>query len=194
MVLSVNLPFARADEPVELTPYQLVEQLTLQVLSVVRESKDSLGSDPESFYQSISDVLSPFVAFDYISDGVMGRYAKEATIDQRRRFSLSFKSDMMSTYAKGMVAFGDDKVEVIHPEQSITEQSRVSVKQKVYTEKGDHEVIYSMGKSKNTGKWLLLNVVIDGVNLGSTFRSQFSQAMQKEGDLEAVIANWSVES
>jgi len=51
-----------------------------------------------------------------------------------------------------------------------------------------------MGKKKATGEWKLLNVTLDGINLGSTFRSQFAQAMKKAGDVESVIVNWSSRS
>ena len=40
----------------------------------------------------------------------------------------------------------------------------------------------------------LVNVVLNGINLGITFRTQFYQAMKKsDGDLDLVIAEWSAE-
>ena len=47
-----------------------------------------------------------------------------------------------------------------------------------------------MGKSRKDNQWKLLNVIINGVNLGNTFRSQFDQAMKKEANLDRVIDNW----
>lgn len=178
----------------EQTPHQLVEDVTAGVLQVVQEKKDLLDEQPEEFYQAVSDVLSPVIAFDYIARGVMGRYAKQATAEQRQRFSQAFQSDLINTYAKGMVAFGEERIEVLPPEGDIAGQKRVSVIQKVYTAEGENVVAYTMGKSKKTNEWKLLNVVINGVNLGQTFRSQFSQAMQEAGDLEQVISNWSAQS
>jgi phospholipid transport system substrate-binding protein len=46
-----------------------------------------------------------------------------------------------------------------------------------------------MGKNRE-GEWKLINVVLNGINLGKTFRSQFMQAMKKQGDLNQVIAEW----
>ncbi|MEL7399164.1 MAG: ABC transporter substrate-binding protein, partial [Pseudomonadota bacterium] len=112
----------------------------------------------------------------------------------RQRFSQVFQSDLISTYAKGMAAFGDERIEVLPPTQDIEGQKRVNVIQKVYTENGENTVSYTMGFSKKTSEWKLLNVVINGVNLGATFRSQFAQAMQKAGDLDVVIKEWSAQS
>jgi phospholipid transport system substrate-binding protein len=178
----------------EQTPHQLVEDVTAGVLQVVKDKKDLLDEQPEEFYQAVSDVLSPVIAFDYIARGVMGRYAKQATAEQRQRFSQAFQSDLINTYAKGMVAFGEERIEVLPPEGDIVGQKRVSVIQKVYTAEGENVVAYTMGKSKKTNEWKLLNVVINGVNLGQTFRSQFAQAMQEAGDLEQVISDWSAQS
>ena len=192
VLFGANITLATAQEMLEQTPHQLVTQLSSQVLQVVNDQKDVLDENPEAFYQAISDVLDSYIAFDYIAKGVMGRYAKEATAEQRTRFSQSFKNDMMNTYAKGMIAFSDNRLEVLPAAEELLNQNRVSVIQKVYAAESEHTVAYSMGKSKETNRWMLLNVVIDGINLGSTFRSQFSQAMQSKGDLDEVIASWSV--
>ena len=188
-----NYTLAVTEDMVEQTPHQLVTQLSYEVLQVVNDKKYVLDENPEDFNQAISNVLESYIAFDYIAKGVMGRYAKEATAEQRMRFSQSFKNDMMNTYAKGRVAFSDNRLEVLPAAEESLNQSRVSVIQKVYGVDSEHTVAYSMGKSKTTNRWMLLNVVIDGINLGSTFRSQFAQAMQSKGDLEVVIASWSVE-
>ena len=48
-----------------------------------------------------------------------------------------------------------------------------------------------MGRRKTDPNWKLINVVLDGVNLGKTFRSQFAQAVKEhEGNLDAAIAGW----
>ncbi len=178
----------------EQTPHELVESVTADVLQVVRDNQEVLDQSPKEFYAAVNDVLSPVIAFDYIARSVMGRYAKQATADQRQRFSQVFQSDLISTYAKGMAAFGDERIEVLPPTQDIEGQKRVNVIQKVYTENGENTVSYTMGFSKKTSEWKLLNVVINGVNLGATFRSQFAQAMQKAGDLDVVIKEWSAQS
>ena len=49
----------------------------------------------------------------------------------------------------------------------------------------------TMAKNRNTGEWKLINVVLNGINLGKTFRSQFAQAYkQYGGNLDKVIDHW----
>jgi phospholipid transport system substrate-binding protein len=48
---------------------------------------------------------------------------------------------------------------------------------------------------KKTGQWMVVNVVINGINLGKTFRNQFVQSAQRAGgDVDQVINGWSSES
>ncbi len=172
-------------------PHSVVAQATGQVLSVVESKGALLERDPEAFYREIGTILEPVVAFDYIAYGVMGSFAKQASAAQRRRFSEVFQTSMITTYAKGMAVYANQEIEIVPPEQDYSEQRKASVVQKLRGDGSVHTVVYSMGKSKRDNQWKLLNVIIDGVNLGTTFRAQFAQAMKKHADIDQVIANWS---
>jgi len=175
-------------------PHAVVAGVTERVLSVVRENRALLEIEPDAYFAAVGEVLGPIVAFDYIAKGVMGRFAKQATPEQRKRFSDAFQGDLISTYAKGLAAYADQDIRVLAPEGDISALSMVSVRQEVATEEGKHLLVYKMGRKKATGEWKMLNVTLDGINLGSTFRSQFAQAMKKAGDVETVIVNWSSRS
>ena len=48
---------------------------------------------------------------------------------------------------------------------------------------------------KKTGEWMVVNVVINGINLGKTFRNQFVQSAQRSGgNIDQVISGWSSDS
>jgi len=175
-------------------PQEVVELMTADILVVVKEQRYLLDENPGDFYQAVSEVLSPIVAFNYIAKGVMGKYAKQATPAQRQRFSDVFQMNLISTYAKGMAVYGDQEVIVEPLDGEIGARRKVSIIQKVRGEDGENTVSYTMGKSKGSGEWKLLNVIINGINLGNTFRSQFAQAMKKKGDLDTVIDSWSSSS
>ena len=51
-------------------------------------------------------------------------------------------------------------------------------------------VIYQMARDRD-GRWQLRNLVVENVNLGQIYRSQFEAAARRyDGDLDAVIDNW----
>ena len=53
-----------------------------------------------------------------------------------------------------------------------------------------YPITYKVRKGKNQ-EWLIINIVVNGVNLGLTFRNQF-QALAKEHNenIDAIIKNW----
>lgn len=175
-------------------PREVVEHMTVDILQVLKDKRHLLDEQPEAFYGAVSDVLSPIVAFEYIAKGVMGKYGKQATAEQKQRFSDVFQMNLISTYAKGMAVYGDQEVVVEPLDGEVGSRRKVSVLQTVRGEDGENTVAYTMGKSKDSGEWMLLNVTINGINLGITFRSQFAQAMKKKGDLDEVINGWSASS
>ena len=68
--------------------------------------------------------------------------------------------------------------------------TRHIVKQEVAIEGATHKLDYTMRKEKS-GEWKLINVVLNGVNLGQSFSGQFKASLKKyNGDIDKVIANW----
>ena len=69
--------------------------------------------------------------------------------------------------------------------------NKASGKQLVYSGQPEpYVLIYQMGRA-NSGEWQLRNIVIEGVNLGEIYRSQFEASARKNnGDLNAVIDSW----
>ena len=44
---------------------------------------------------------------------------------------------------------------------------------------------------KNDKDWKIVNIIINGVNLGLTFRNQFQAlAVSQNGDIDATLSNW----
>ena len=62
--------------------------------------------------------------------------------------------------------------------------------QEVSDKGATHKLSYTL-KLNDAGEWKLINVVLNGVNLGESFTSQFDQAMIKNNkDVDKVIATW----
>lgn len=188
-----------------LTAHQTVEQTTSRVMTLIEEANTYYEEDPERFFSEIGSILDDVVDFKSFARGVMGPYAskkyymqlaskeeKKAFRAQVTRFAGTFKEGLVQTYAKGLLAFGGTKIEVVPPGQE-TQGNSVTVLQKIYGEADKpYEVLYKMRRNKK-GIWKLRNVTIEAVNLGKVYQGQFISAVkQYEGDLDKVIENWSV--
>ncbi|MFA0790694.1 phospholipid-binding protein MlaC [Microbulbifer echini] len=185
VLVSAVVPAANADQ----NPYVMIEGVSEKLLGVIRSNGQYANTDPQRYYSAIEGVLTPVVDFDFIARGVMGRYAKQATATQRSRFASAFRRDLVATFARGVANFGDLDVKVVNPGTQPS-GNRVNVLQEVRSKEGITKVSYTLVRNR-AGQWKLINVILNGVNLGKTFRSQFSQSMQTYGDIDKVISNWS---
>jgi len=165
--------FAEGDAGSEVaggTPHQLVESVTVQLLETIEVHRNTFGDDPEEFFTALDGLLQDVIDFEWIAYKVMGSYGKKATPDQRSRFARTFRCELIETYGRGLVAYGEQNIVVVPPKEDINGQRKVKVVQEIHGS----------------------DVVINGINLGKTFRNQFVQRAKKYGgDIDEVINNWS---
>ena len=183
--------------------YTVVQNTTVAVMDVVVAADEYVDADPERYYQAVHEVLDPVIDYRGFARSVMGDYAKsdryrsldEAGRAQLReqldRFTEVMRLSLVRTYSKGLLAFGGSRIEVVQPVSDVSGESRLSVRQLIYSENPEpYVMLYQMGLNK-AGSWKLRNVIIESVNLGEIYRNQFQAAARKQnGDLDRVIDSW----
>jgi phospholipid transport system substrate-binding protein len=174
-------------------PRVLIRQTADTLIAVIKEGKTYFDKDPQRFYASVEKVLDPTIDFDTFSRGVMAVYYKRATPAQRDQFEATFKSGLIRTYGKALLDFGDESIAVLPSERPSKQPDRDSVKMEVRSKEGKiYPVIYSMRLGED-GSWRMYNIIINGINIGLTYRNQFASAMnapENKGSLDAVINGW----
>tara|TARA_B100000902_G_scaffold261237_1_gene247522 strand:- start:30 stop:680 length:651 start_codon:yes stop_codon:yes gene_type:complete len=200
------IPLMSLAESENSDPRLVVASATDRVMNIVRDARNYYHDNPEKYYQSIKGELNDFVDFRGFARGVMGRYATSARyrdLDesgrktlkaQLDRFSEVVRESLVRTYSKGLLAFGGSRIELDFTSEIALEKTKVSVRQFIYSEKPEpYVVVYQMRKTKD-GSWKLRNMIVEEVNLGQIFRSQFEAAvLENDGDLDKVISNWILE-
>ena len=199
-VLLLVVASAQASTEETIAPDTLVQHVTdvlLTDISTYRDKMESAGQESEKqvlledFFGRITATLEPVVDFNWISLNVMGPFRKQATGEQRTQFREIFKRGLVETYGRGLLTYSDQEI-VVHPlEDGEVDKRKVVVNQEIRGVDQSYPLQYSMGLNRD-GEWKVINVIINGINLGKTFRNQFTQAAKKyDGDLDKVIANWS---
>lgn len=174
-------------------PKQAVQAATDELLTKLEEVKPLYSENPEQFYAAIDEALGPFVDFDGFSRGVMAKYYRRATDEQKTRFSETFRTALIRTYGKALVEFDNQKVVVLEPTLDPKREGRATIGLEIH---GANNAIYPVEYtlSLEDNRWLLRNVSIEGINIGLQFRSQFASFMsQYRNDIDQVIANWTVD-
>lgn len=195
-----------AQEP---TAEEALKKTTDQVLTVIEEASDYVREDPDRYYRRVNEVLDSAVDFRGFARGVMGDYASSEryrTLDeagreklrvQLDRFTEAMRDGLVRTYSRGLLAFGGSRVELDRERSTGGDDasaSRATLRQLIYSDGSEpYVVVYQMAKDRD-GKWLMRNLIVENVNLGQIYRSQFEAAARKfDGDLDKVIADWEIE-
>ena len=169
---------------------EYVEKIHEDIVLVVRAKQGIYEENPEEFIKAISFALQPLVDFKRISRNVMGRYYKDANKEQIEKFNKVFKASLLETYSKTLAEFKDEEILVSSQVKKSPKGNGEKVSLQIVTSTKIYPAVYDMYRNKQ-GQWKLINIVINGVNLGLTFRNQFYSLMEKEGNnLDVVIEKW----
>jgi len=170
--------------------HEYVEKVHDNIIEVIKSEQKTFDKDPDGFVESISDALSPLVNFRRISQLVMGKYYKEASAEQRNQFKIIFRSSLLNTYAKTLAEFRNEEIRILPPKGEPTRNNRQKVYLVIVTDTKTYPGAYSMYLDTNLD-WKLINITINGVNLGVTFRNQFYALMDKNSlDIDIVLEKW----
>ena len=124
----------------------------------------------------------------------MGPYKKAASTAQRELFIQKFRGGLVETYGRGLIGYGEAEIVLVNKQALKTDQRKVAVKQEIRGSGVVYPLEYHVARKK-TGEWMVINVIINGINLRKVFTSQFVNAAQRaDGDLDSVIAGWATES
>ena len=174
----------------EVSAHEYAERIHNNIIEIIQTKNQLFLEDPDLFTKEISDAFAPIVDFKRISRNVMGKYSKVATNLQQEQFSRAFENSLLDTYASTLVEFKDEKINVIPPKKpsKISDKARVNIE--IVTSSDTYTGRYSMYLDA-AGKWKIINIEINGMNLGKIFRNQFYSLMEKNNeDINLVIQKW----
>ena len=201
------------------TAYEAVFNTTERVMVVLKTADDSTDEGLALYIADLRGVMDDVVDYRGFSRAVMGNFASKRYYmslsdegranlrEQLEAFTEVMSTNLVETYAKGLIAFAQAEIEVVKPEDEVV-GSIESVYQKIKRANDEPYLVeYKMRQAKD-GSWQLVNVIIEDVNLGDIYRSQFdssakrfARALKCESDdsacfeqvVQSVIDNWGKE-
>ena len=172
-------------------PDDAVRIATDELLGLINVHRAGYRSDPEPYFAAVDESMAQFVDYRGIARAVMAGHWSSASEEQRDRFVRTFRHGLVRSYARAMLEFDHREIEVLPVAEEHVRGDRAMVRMRVTAANGrTYPLNYSMAKLDGEA-WKVRNVVVNGVNLGQTYRSQFASAMRSAGGMDAVIENWS---
>ena len=172
-------------------PYIFIDTNAQKMVEVLTADADLFDTNRDEYENKIKIIFEPMIDFRRVSASVMGKkYYLMATPEQRSNFVNIFKDSLLDTYAETLAQWGDSTISTNFPDKLPEEDVlNIEVKQILDTGTSKYPISYKLRKSSEG--WKIVNIIINGVNLGLTFRNQF-QALAKSHDenIEDTLKNW----
>ncbi len=172
-------------------PYIFIDTNAQKMVEVLTAEAELFDTNRDEYENKIKIIFEPMIDFRRVSASVMGKkYYLKATPEQRSNFENIFKDSLLDTYAETLAQWGDSTISTNFPDK-LPEEDVLNIEVKQILDTGTSKYPISYKLRKNSEGWKIVNIIINGVNLGLTFRNQF-QALAKSHDenIEATLENW----
>lgn len=185
ILLLSSLPLISEEDP-----YIFIDSNAQKMVQVLIENKDLFSKDREAYEDKIKEIFDPMIDFRRVAASVMGKkYYQASSPKQRKDFVVIFRNSLLDTYAETLAQWGDQSINTLPGEGDWSGLKSIEVKQMLDTGSSKYPISYKLRKSDD--QWMIVNIIVNGVNLGLTFRNQFQAlANNHDGNIEVILMNW----
>ena len=164
LAILLTMPLVRADDTAE------VMQMVKSNIDIVIDLLRNKEIDKKERNQKIIATINPFFDFRTMARVCLGEtYWKPLSPAERKAFVELFVLRLQESYLEKLDLYTDEEVVV---EDATAVKKRIHVLTRLVTKDDKLEMVYKFYKSKRG--WLVYDVVILGVSVVQTYRSQFS--------------------
>ncbi len=173
----------------ETMPDQLVRTTVGKIAPLFKAQRDVDASDPRRLYAMMDfcEEVLPHIDFRAMSRYALGRYWREATGNQRARFTREFRNLLVRTYGAALQKYSDRQV-IYLPFLGKPGDKTAVVKTEVKQAGGGPNIQINYSFYKVHSIWKMYDISIDGVSLVATYHSTYAELVQKQG-IDALIAS-----
>ncbi len=183
VLVLIGLSFA-ANAKVD--PKVHLEEVTKQISSEILENKDRIKTDADYAKGLIETYLLPVVDTEYMAKRILGReYWTESTEEQRQTFIDQFISLLLNSYAKGLANYEGQPI-TYEDTQYSTSGNTANVRSVIVPQEGEPILIDYRLKLGADDKWLVTDVIIEGVSMAKSYATQYRERIAQIG-IEATL-------
>ncbi len=178
----------------QIPPEQVMSDLSHTMIETLKRDRAEVNAHPQRLFQLVDQVLAPHVDFPRMSGWVLGRYWRQATPEQRKRFIAAFRTMLVRFYTAALLdnpsqldqllAHSDNLITFL-PTRPVTGDTAV-VRSEVHLQ-GGKTVKVAFAVNDRDGAWKVYDVNVEGISLVMNYRASFAEQIQREG-LDGLIA------
>jgi len=162
-----------------LGPDELVKKTAEDVIFAIKADQEIQKGNKEKIYKLAEEKILPNFDFNKVARLVLGRAWRSANEEQKQAFIKEFRTLLLKTYAVALSKYKDQEIK-FKPTRMSGAEEIVIVKSEI-VQSGSQPIRVNYALSQSSGKWLVFDIVIEGVSLVTNYRSQFSSEIKRNG-------------
>lgn len=163
---------------------EMVRETSERMLTALKNEHDALKANPAKLYALTEEIILPHFDFERISSWVLGKYWREATPEQKSRFTQEFRNLLVRTYATAMLEYSGQEIKYL-PFKADAGASTVTVRTEV-VQPGGPTIPINYSLFVKEGEWKVYDVVVENTSLVANYRSSFANEIRQSG-LDSLI-------
>jgi phospholipid transport system substrate-binding protein len=178
LIFALAVPLAHAQAP-DQSPEAMVKQVTNDVLEAIKEDKGLQAGDKQKALALAEQKVLPHLDFVEMTRLAAGRTWNTSTPDQRDRLVAAFRAMLVRTYANAIDVYRGQTM-MVEPARVPTSATETTVRNR-YVSPGRRPTPVDYLMRKSGSEWKIYDIVVDGISLVLTYRSQFEEAARNSG-------------
>ena len=154
---------------------------TVEELFRIVADKDLKKHDQQR-RQVLKKVINTIFDYSEMAKQTLGRHWNQRTRAERAQFTDLFASLLDNSYISKTESYNNEKI--VYLKETI-DGDHAEIKSKIVTAKRDEYALDYRLLNEN-GKWMVYDIVIEGVSMVSNYRTQFSRIISNNGYSELV--------
>lgn len=127
--------------------------------------------------QALRKTISTIFDYGEMAKRSMGRHWNPRSAAEKKQFVDLFTNLLENSYVGKVEAYSNEKMVFLKENE---DGEYAEVKSKIITDKRD-EYTFDYRLLKQNGKWMVYDIVVEGVSLVSNYRTQFNKIISSDG-------------
>ena len=163
----------------ELAPDQLVQKITDDVLAAIKSDKELAAGDKQKALKVAEEKVLPYIDFEQATRLAVGRSWNQATPEQKKQLVAEFRAMLVRTYSNAIQVYQGQTLKVL-PSRGKQDPEDTTVRTQ-YIRAGGQPLPIEFHMRKADKGWKVYDIVVEGVSLVMTYRSEFDAVVKQEG-------------
>jgi phospholipid transport system substrate-binding protein len=163
----------------DLGPEELVKKVTAEVMDAIKGDKQLAAADRQKAIKLAEEKILPHIDFEEATRLAVGRAWAQATPEQKKKLIAEFRNMLVRTYSNALQPYEGQQVKVM-PVRMKPGDAEVTVRNQ-FIRSGGKPVLLDYSMRKTDKGWKIYDIVVEGVSLVLTYRSEFDAVVKQEG-------------